>query len=60
MECRAKHAEDESRLLKDQMEQLRKQLNEVMGFLVLIFYEIVVLVLMFLIPVSWLFFFFFF
>ncbi|KAL3515769.1 hypothetical protein ACH5RR_022671 [Cinchona calisaya] len=30
MECRAKHAEEESRLLKDQMEQLRKRLHECM------------------------------
>ncbi|XP_071936007.1 mitotic spindle checkpoint protein MAD1-like isoform X2 [Coffea arabica] len=30
MECRAKHAEEESKLLKDQMEQLRKRLHECM------------------------------
>lgn len=29
MECRAKHAEEESKLLKNQLEHLRKQLNEV-------------------------------
>ncbi|CDO97655.1 unnamed protein product [Coffea canephora] len=30
MECRAKHAEEESKLLKDQMEQLGKRLHECM------------------------------
>lgn len=30
MECRAQHAEEESKLLKDQMEQLRKRLHECM------------------------------
>lgn len=41
MELRAKHAEEESKLLKGQMEQLRKRLNEVISSVVLIFIVIV-------------------
>jgi len=34
MECRANHAQKESELLKQQLEELRRQLDEVTGFVI--------------------------